>query len=120
MIKPGDIVLADFAGATGVKQRPTVVASSALYHLHRPDLVLGVLTTQLRSATTPLDYVLLDWAAAGLRRPSAFRAYFSMSLPADAQPVGRLSDRDWQGVQVCLANAFGFVFPSSTAPKVIP
>jgi mRNA interferase MazF len=120
MIKPGDVVLADFVGANGVKQRPAVVASSAVYHLHRPDLVLGVLTTQLKSATTPLDYVLLDWAAAGLHRPSAFRAYFSMSPPAAAQPVGRLTDRDWHGVQACLAKTFGFLFPPLAAPKVVP
>ena len=31
----------DFVGATGLKRRPAVVVSSALYHPHRPDLVVG-------------------------------------------------------------------------------
>lgn len=63
------------------------------------DIVLGVLTTQLDSATTPLDYVLQDWAAAGLRQPSAFRAYFSMAEPSDVKIIGHLTDRDWAEIQ---------------------
>ncbi|HET6386463.1 MAG TPA: hypothetical protein VFJ58_23975 [Armatimonadota bacterium] len=63
------------------------------------DIVLGVLTTQLDSATTPLDYVLQDWAAAGLRQPSAFRAYFSMAEPSDVTIIGHLTDRDWAEIQ---------------------
>ncbi len=55
MPDPGDVVTVDFVGATGLKRRPAVVVSSALYHTHRPDLVVGVLTTQTAQATTPLD-----------------------------------------------------------------
>ena len=44
MADPGNVVTVDFLGATGTKRRPAVVVSSALYHQHRPDLVLGVLT----------------------------------------------------------------------------
>jgi mRNA interferase MazF len=55
MPDPGDVVTVDFVGATGTKRRPAVVVSSALYHHHRPDLVLGVLTSQVSRATTPLD-----------------------------------------------------------------
>jgi mRNA interferase MazF len=72
---PGDMVTVDFVGATGVTRRPAVVVSSALYHAHRPDLVLAVLTTQVATATAPTDYILQDWSAAGLYHPSAFRAY---------------------------------------------
>ena len=54
MADPGDVVTVDFLGATGPKRRPAVVVSSALYHQHRPDLVLGVLTSQVARATTPL------------------------------------------------------------------
>jgi mRNA-degrading endonuclease toxin of MazEF toxin-antitoxin module len=56
MPDPGDVVTVDFVGATGTKRRPAVVVSSTLYHQHRPDLVLGVLTSQAARATTPLDY----------------------------------------------------------------
>jgi mRNA interferase MazF len=105
MIKPGDVVTVDFVGATGVKRRPAVVVSSDLYHAHRPDAVLGSLTTQLASATAPTDYVLQDWAAAGLHHPSAFRAYFGMADVSAVQVIGHLSDRDWQEVQACLTRA---------------
>ena len=58
----------------------------------------------------PGDVVLADFVGA----PDS-----SMLLPAAVQPVGRLSDRYWQGVQVCLANAFGFTFLPLTAPQVV-
>src|SRR5262245_47869274 len=102
MPDPGDIVTVDFVGATGVKRRPAIVVSSDLYHTNRPDLILAALTTQTASATTPTDYILHDWAAAGLHQPSAFRAYFGMATPAAVTIIGHLSERDWQGVQACL------------------
>jgi mRNA interferase MazF len=113
---PGDVVTVDFVGATGIKRRPAVVVSSALYHQHRPDLVLGVLTTQTGAATTPLDYILQDWDSAGLHRPSAFRAYFGMAIPTAVQVIGHLSARDWQGVQACLARTLAIPSPSAAAP----
>lgn len=112
MPKPGDIVTANFAGATGVKRRPMVVLSSDVYHANRPDLVLGVLTTQLSAATTPTDYILQDYAAAGLRKASAFRAYFGMATPSDVQVVGQVSDRDWKGIQLCVSRTFGLPSPT--------
>jgi mRNA interferase MazF len=93
MPNPGDVITVDFIGAAGVKRRPAVVISSALYHAHRPDLILAVLTTQTTTATTPTDYLLQDWTSAGLHRPSAFRAYFGMALPAAVQVIGHLSAR---------------------------
>lgn len=104
----GDVVTVDFVGATGAKRRPAVVVSSSLYHQHRPDRVLGVLSSQVLRATTPLDYVLADWADAGLRQPSAFRAYFGMATPAAVRVIGHLSARDWEGVQACLRRACSF------------
>ncbi len=106
-VSPGDVVTVDFVGATGIKRRPAVIVSSHAYHANRPDVILGVLTTRVAQATTSLDHVLLDWAAAGLRAASAFRCYFSMAVPAALQPVGHLSDRDWEAVQLRLARAFG-------------
>ena len=98
----GDIVTADFVGATGVKRRPAVVVSSDLYHEHRPDLVIASLTSQIASATSPTDYILQDWTEAGLHQPSAFRAYFGMVMPVDVRVIGHLSERDWKEVQARL------------------
>jgi mRNA interferase MazF len=102
MPRAGDVVLADFVGATGVKRRPAVVVSSDLYHAHHPDVVLSVLTSQVRGATTPTDYVLKDWTAAGLHAPSAFRAYMGTYAASAIRVIGRLSDRDWREVQTRL------------------
>jgi len=65
MAKAGDVVIVNFAGAEGLKRRPAVVISTDLYHRARPDVVLGLLTTKVASATSPTDYILQDWAAAG-------------------------------------------------------
>ncbi len=102
MLQPGDVVVADFVGATGMKRRPAVVLSSDLYHAHHPDVMLGVLTTQLGAAATPTDYVLQDWSAAGLHAPSAFRAYVGTYAASAVRVIGHLSNRDWQEVQARL------------------
>ena len=104
MLKPGDVVLVDFMGATGIKRRPAMVVSSDLYHAHRPDLILAVLTSQVASATAPTDHVLHDWTAAGLHSPSAFRAYFGMAIPLAVHRIGHLTSRDRPGSEnACLA-----------------
>src|SRR5438105_2222515 len=107
MPKPGDVVTVDFPGATGVKRRPAVVVSSDLYHSDRPDLILAVLTTNVRAANTSTDYLLQDWAGAGLHAPSAFRAYFGMAVPSAVRVIGRLSDRDWNEVKARMKLALG-------------
>lgn len=102
MLQPGDIVTAVFTGAMRVKRRPLVVISTDLYHSTRPDVIVSQLTTQLVRAIDPTDYILQDWAAAGLHQRSAFRAYLNTLLASTVTPVGRLSDRDWQEVQARL------------------
>jgi len=114
MPDPGDVVTVNFVGAMGVKRRPVVVVSSDVYHANRPDVVLAALTTQIASATTPTDYVLQDWAAAGLHAPSAFRSYFGMATATEVQVIGKLSERDWQAVQECLARALAL--PRTSVP----
>lgn len=105
MVRPGDVVTVEFPGATGTKRRPTVVVSTDLYHKTRPDVILGVLTTQVASATMPSDYLLRDWTTAGLRQPSAFRAFLATMPVSSITVVGHLSARDWDAVQNCLKSA---------------
>lgn len=83
-VRPGDVAAVEFAGARETKRRPVIVVSSAVYHGHRPDIIVGVLTSRVDAATCPTDYVLKDWAEAGLTRQSAFRAYlntYQLRLP---------------------------------------
>src|SRR6266511_3446549 len=95
----GDVVLIDFPGAVNVKKRPAVVLSTPLYHRSRPDIIVGLLTSQVRKATAPTDYLLKDWASAGLHVPTAFRSYL-LTLDNGTTPhVGKLSERDWKEIQ---------------------
>jgi mRNA interferase MazF len=96
---PGDVVVVDFPGVTGIKRRPAVVVSTDRYHAARPDVVLGALTSNTARANAPTDYILKDWAAAGLTRESAFRSFFVTVPAGEAVSVGRLSDQDWAAVQ---------------------
>jgi mRNA interferase MazF len=96
----GDIVLVNFRGATGIKRRPAVVISTDLYHRVRPDVILAVVTTRVDTAIEQTDYLLKDWHDAGLRKPSAFRAYFGTYEQDNfSLVVGTLSERDWHEVQ---------------------
>jgi mRNA interferase MazF len=96
----GDVVVLDFPGVTGTKRRPAVIVSSTLYHKERPDIIVGLITSQITAAVAATDYVLQDWAAANLRRPSAFRT-FLVTVPRAAitARIGRLSQADWLAVR---------------------
>jgi mRNA interferase MazF len=54
LFNPGDVVAIDFPGVTGVKRRPTVIVSSPVYHAARPDVVVGLITSQT-TAIGPTD-----------------------------------------------------------------
>ncbi|WP_427157557.1 type II toxin-antitoxin system PemK/MazF family toxin [Aliinostoc sp. HNIBRCY26] len=103
---PADVVTVDFPGVTGVKRRPAVVISSVTYQRVRPDIIIGLITTQTTSLGVT-DYALQDWVEAGLRVASIFRS-FIVTLPASANVVliGHLSERDWKGVRTFLKIAF--------------
>ncbi|KAB8317597.1 type II toxin-antitoxin system PemK/MazF family toxin [Tolypothrix campylonemoides VB511288] len=107
LFNPGDVVVVDFPGVSGIKRRPAVVLSSEVYHTSRPDIIVGLITSQTAAALGPTDYALQDWATAGLRVASAFRS-FLVTLPPSANPVriGCLSESDWQAVRVCVKTAF--------------
>ena len=96
----GDVVVADFPGVTGTKRRPAVVLSSEAYHAARPDVIVGLITSQTAAAIGPTDYALKEWQQAKLKAPSAFRAFISTIPRAHvAVTIGRLSDLDWNEVK---------------------
>ena len=118
MFNPGDVVVIDFPGVIGIKRRPTVVVSSPVYHTSRPDIVVGLITSQT-VALGPTDYMLQDWAQSGLRVPSVFRSFFA-TLPPSTHPVlvGHLSDRDWQGICACVRMALApLATPEPPSPR---
>jgi mRNA interferase MazF len=99
---PGDVITVDFPGVNGIKRRPAVILSSITYHENRPDIIIGLITTQTKKIGVT-DYSLQDWSESGLRVPSIFRS-FIVTLPLSTKIIyiGHLSDRDWKGVCTCL------------------
>ena len=76
------------------------MVSTDTYNKSCPDVVLAVITTQIDSANLPTDYLLKDWRIEGLRKESAFRAYFgTYEQNTFFRVVGKLSDTDWVEVQ---------------------
>ena len=59
MFEARDIVAVEFPGVTGVKRRPAVVLSSAAYHAARPDVIVGLVTSQ-SVALGPTDHQIQD------------------------------------------------------------
>jgi len=57
MPSPGDVIVADIPGAMGIKRRPALVISNASYHSHRPDLIAGVITSNITAAVSQLKRV---------------------------------------------------------------
>ena len=95
------MVVGAFPGAQVTKTRPAVVLSTEEYHRHRPDVVVGLITTQAPKPLAPTDCALSDWKQAGLHAASCFRL-FPVTLPQrDVRLIGRLSDSDWVAVRVC-------------------
>ena len=94
----GDIVSVDFPGATGIKRRPAIVLSSKTYHSLRPDIIVGLITSQTKGLGVT-DYVLQDWKAAGLRVESVFRS-FIVTLPKSTgmTQIGQVSEQDWSAI----------------------
>ena len=99
MINPGDVVTVYFIGAVESKRRPAVVISSNAFNDQNYDLVVVLITSNLRLASTPFDYHLQDWQQTGLKGASAVRTFVGMSEVRDARVIGRLSDADWTEVQ---------------------
>jgi mRNA interferase MazF len=106
-LKPGDVVVGAFPGADATKVRPAVVLSTELYHRSRPDVIVGLITTQPPRELAPTDCELRDWRQAGLHQPSIFRLFPVTLLQREVRLIGRLSDTDWVSVRACFRAGFG-------------
>ncbi|MEK7404514.1 MAG: type II toxin-antitoxin system PemK/MazF family toxin [Acidobacteriota bacterium] len=100
-------MIAVLAGAKVTKVRPGVVVSSDLYHRERPDVIMGILTTQLPRSPGLTDHLLSDWRQAGLRASSCFRLYLITIPQVDVSVIGRLTEQDWEQVEVRLRHGLG-------------
>ena len=113
-MKPRDVVVCAFPGAELTKARPAVVLSTEGYHRNRPDVIPGLITTQPPNPQAPTDCSLIHWRNAGLHAPSYLRLFLVTLSQRNVRPIGRLSDADWNSVQVCFHCGFGS--PPQTLP----
>ncbi len=47
-VESGDLVTVDFPAVTGIKRRPAVVLSLETYQANRPDVIVGLITSQTK------------------------------------------------------------------------
>lgn len=80
MFNPGDVMVIDFPGVTGVKHRPTVVVSSPVYHASRPDVVVGLITTKPRHLALRTTYCRIGHRLA-CGSPQFFAVFLPRCLP---------------------------------------
>ena len=106
LVETSDVVVLDFPGVTDMNLRPAVVVSSDAYPSSRPDVILGVLTSQVAGQNGATDHAPADWSAAGLQLPSMFRSFLVTVLRTAVYHVaGHLSDQDWLAVRAKLGTA---------------
>jgi mRNA interferase MazF len=79
----GDVLLIPFpfSDLNAIKVRPAIVVSSPLYHNTEPDLLLAGVSSNTIAGNTAFDYVLHDWRAAGLIKPSSFKPVLTTLVP---------------------------------------
>jgi mRNA interferase MazF len=71
----GDVVLVPFpfTDQTTSSKRAAVVVNSSDYSLHRPDVILMAITSQVRSTPLYGEIVITEWKKAGLVKPSVIK-----------------------------------------------
>ena len=98
----GEVVLVNYpyTDMTALRVRPAVVVSGTLYQTEQPDIMLAALTTNVGAATETLDYLLQDWASAGLRFATAFKPVIATLEPAlIVHRLGFLTAHDFAEVE---------------------
>lgn len=106
----GDVWLVKYpyTDLTATKVRPAIVCSTDAYHVEQPDIIVAAVTSNISAATGTLDYVLKDWAAAGLKFESAFKPVVATLGPSLAiHRIGALSADDLNEVETRLRVALG-------------
>ena len=107
----GDLVSVDFLGVTRIKRRPAVILSSSTYHSIRPDIIVGLITSQIKGLGIT-DYALQDWATSALRVASVFWSFIvTLPISTNIMRIGQLSERDREAVQRCIKLAFAALDP---------
>ena len=104
-----DVILVPFPSADQAdgRKRPAVVVSGAGHNRARPDVVIMAITGQVSSVPAAGEAALVDWQAAGLRRPSVLVPVFAtIEQRTVLARLGQLSDRDTMHLRALLGQLF--------------
>jgi mRNA interferase MazF len=102
----GDVIFVDypFADAEESKRRPAVVICSELFQLHKTDILLLAITSQLRPIEALGEAAIIDWQQAGLPKPSVLKANIAtVDSNRIIRKFGSLSDQDKKLLRALLA-----------------
>ena len=108
--KRGNVVLVPFpfSDQTSVKQRPSLVISVDAFQERGPDLLIMAVTSQIRGPLKLGEFIIRDWQAAGLLKPSAVKAAITtVEAKLVRRRLGRLSDYDLEQLNKMLQTLLG-------------
>lgn len=108
--KFGDVVLVGFpfTNLQTTKKRPAVVISDASYQQGRPDIILMAITSQVRQPMAFGEYLLKDWQASGLLKPSVLKPLIAtLEQTQIVKVMGELSVADKGGLRETLQTILG-------------
>lgn len=114
-VSRGDIVLADFPHATGKQssRRPVLVVQADHYNHRIDNVVVALITTNLRNASDPAHYLIelstSEGQQTGLNRDSVVSCINLVTLYDEriGRKIGELSAQGMQRMDDCLKAALG-------------
>jgi len=96
-----------FTAGGETKKRPAVVLTSEDYHNSRADAVVVAVSCQVGTSYYG-DYVLSDWKAAGLPKPSKAKGVIqTIERSAIEITFGELSEQDFNQLKTCVRSMLG-------------
>ena len=101
-LRRGDIVLVPFpyAELTATKTRPALIVSGATFTSVEGRITVAGITSNVAAHRNAASYELPDWAAAGLKKPSAVTGWLATISPTLVRlRIGRLTVQDLQEVE---------------------
>lgn len=108
LYESGDVVLVwfRFSSGTDAKRRPAIILSDGQYHAQRSDSIMMAVTS--RQTNGYGDCALVDWANAGLLKPSRAKAVLQTILQTSIERrLGKLSANDLDSVRASIHQVFG-------------
>lgn len=106
----GEVLLVPFpfTNQATTKKRPTVVISSNSYNQQKPDLILIAITSQIKQPLQLGEYLIAEWTAAGLLKPSVIKPIVtSLEKNLVLKSLGHLQTADQHGLEETLQQIIG-------------